>query len=165
MRCVCGVFVVFGFLGCSSENSAPSEVSIDVTENEVPEKVTPEDVPTSAGASTEFVPEGIQGSWVITGANMSGAEFVGMNGGTAEITGNKIVVSVGGQTTESTMNFTPATDPIQFESVNSTGERALAIMQVAGDEITVCLGTNPGAGHPTSFEPGPGLMIIKYKRQ
>ncbi|MFK7821315.1 MAG: TIGR03067 domain-containing protein [Planctomycetaceae bacterium] len=125
---------------------------------------SPQTPATDEGKSDMGVVNQLQGKWVIVEANMSGAIIEAMNGGTAEITGNEIVVSSGGQKMKSTMAFEAGTDPVQFESTAENGMKSPAILKFEGDELTVCASMVPGES-PDTFEPGAGRMVIRYKRQ
>ena len=107
----------------------------------------------------------IQGKWEIAEANVEGTVIEAMKGSVSEITGNKIVVSHGAATTTSTMKFEHGTNPLRFKSTSTDDQIGLAIMELNGDEMTVCTSIDPASGHPQAFEAGPGLVLIKFKRK
>ena len=108
--------------------------------------------------------EQIQGRWVVMEASLSGQAMDAMKGTVAEIKDDKITIEAAGQQTQSTLKFQEGTTPLQFDAVNAGGQAAKAILELNGDELTVNTSLT-GEAYPTSFEPGTGLMLVKYKRE
>ncbi len=106
----------------------------------------------------------IQGRWVITEASMSGQAMDAMKGCIAEIIGTEITIEAGGQKSKSTLKFHGSTTPLQFEAIDGAGQAAKAILEV--DEAELVVNTSlTGGDFPESFEPGPGLMLVRYRRE
>ncbi|MCA9125691.1 MAG: hypothetical protein KDB22_01355 [Planctomycetales bacterium] len=106
----------------------------------------------------------VQGRWVIIEASISGQPMDAMKGSVAEITGNEIVLEVGGQHTISTLEFREGTTPLRFDAVSAGGQVAKAILALKGNELTVNTSLT-GDSYPASFESGAGLMLVKYRRE
>ena len=141
-------------------SATPLESSVATPETSTTNTETPEtDI-----ESTATVTEQIRGRWVIVEANVSGQAMGAMKGGVAEIEGDKITVKAGGVQAQSTITFHQGTTPLQFDAADSGGQTAKAILEIHGDELTVNTSLT-GASYPASFDPGPGLMLVKYKRE
>lgn len=176
MRFAIALMIAAGMAGCSNEPIEPTASSSAATTSDNPqqqsqEKPTAEEPvysptvttkPATAETEEQFV-DTIQGKWVIVEANLSGNAADAMKGGFAVISGNEITVSIGGQETKSTLSFNEEKTPIQFDAASENGQKTKAIMQVLGDDMTVS--TSLTGVYPTTFDPGPGVMVLKYKRE
>ena len=160
----CAFALLVCFVGCSDDKSAePAPKKSEVTPVTKSEPGSTTKTDNTANNQETFV-DRIQGQWEIVEANMSGTVIDAMKGGTAEISGNDIVVSTGGHETKSTMKFNEGTTPLQFESTSDAAPTSRAIMDFEGEELVVCASLAPGGEYPTSFEPGAGVMVVRYKR-
>lgn len=54
--------------------------------------------------------------------------------------------------------------PLQFDSLTAAGQSAKAILELTGDELTMNTSLT-GESHAASFEPGAGLVLVKYNRE
>lgn len=166
---LCVIALMLCLAGCSTEEPGPKVKPVDqksagesgtATDGLGGDETGATPAPTQRG---EFL-SAIQGKWEIVEANLGKAVIADMKGGTAEITGNGIVVTTGGRQNKSTMEVDEGTDPVQFQSVSQDGMRMAAIMKFEGNELIVCVSLVPGSEYPSSFAPDPNVMVVRYKR-
>jgi uncharacterized protein (TIGR03067 family) len=80
----------------------------------------------------------------------------------------EVVESENGSESRSWYAADPATDPagIDWMAPGAAGsfDRAVGIWRVDGDTLRICLADTGMPDRPTTFEPGPGRVVVTLKR-
>ncbi len=126
-----------------------------------------------AGDFPEMTPEleALQGEWLPLELNRDGqplpAEYLPHGSRTG--TGNEVKVVFGGQVMLYVkMRIDPTQSPVAVDYIHLSnalkGQVGLAIMKWEGEEAIFC-SSNPGMARPTTFEPGPGITLSRWRRK
>jgi uncharacterized protein (TIGR03067 family) len=110
----------------------------------------------------------LQGTWVVVTAEMDGKEFKPALKATMTFKDDKVtVLTAEGRKTEGTFKLDTAAKPRTLDLIPNDKDRppGLAVYQLDGDKLKLCMVEKPGGKRPTEFKSGPDVILLELKRE